>query len=406
MIKSAVYILNFMSHHLLPFSLELLQLTHGNYYFIATTPTPKERIDLGYSDYNNQFPWIIKTYESKEAEEHALKICEDADLLISGLYSDQFVRNRAAKGKLTFYYSERVFKKGFIGTISGKGLVVPWPDIINFKYNKQNWIWRGYKETQKNPNVYMLCASCFAAGDFALARLFRDRCYKWGYFTDVIRYNNYRGLMKSKDCNSILWVGRLMQLKHPEYAVNLAQKLKKEGIHFSMTIIGDGPLKRDLENMITDYQLSDCVDLLGSIDHERVRQYMEKAEIFLFTSNFEEGWGAVLNESMNSSCAVVVSDAIGSSGFLIKNNENGLLFHNENEKDLYKKVKRLLNNHEECQRLGKNAYHTLLDMWNPQTAAKRVIELADCLMNDQNTPFEEGPCSKAKVIIRGKVFHK
>lgn len=46
-----------------------------------------------------------------------------------------------------------------------------------------------------------------------------------------------------------------------------------------------------------------------------VRSYMEKADIYLFTSDFNEGWGAVLNESMNSGCAVVASHAIGSVPF-------------------------------------------------------------------------------------------
>ena len=34
---------------------------------------------------------------------------------------------------------------------------------------------------------------------------------------------------------------------------------------------------------------------------------MEKADIFLFTSDRREGWGAVANEAMNSACALVVS---------------------------------------------------------------------------------------------------
>ena len=49
---------------------------------------------------------------------------------------------------------------------------------------------------------------------------------------------------------------------------------------------------------------------------------MEKSEIFLFTSDKGEGWGAVLNESMNSACAVVASHAIGSVPFLLKDGEN------------------------------------------------------------------------------------
>ena len=53
---------------------------------------------------------------------------------------------------------------------------------------------------------------------------------------------------------------------------------------------------------------------------------MEKSSIYLFTSNFDEGWGAVLNESMNSACAVISSHAAGATPFLISHNINGLLY--------------------------------------------------------------------------------
>ena len=62
-------------------------------------------------------------------------------------------------------------------------------------------------------------------------------------------------------------------------------------------------MEQQLRQMIHDKQLDDCVSMLGAMSPEKVRDYMEAADIFLFTSDFNEGWGAVLNEAMNSSCA-------------------------------------------------------------------------------------------------------
>ncbi len=53
--------------------------------------------------------------------------------------------------------------------------------------------------------------------------------------------------------------------------------------------------------------------MLGAMSPDKVRAYMERADVFLFTSDFNEGWGAVLNESMNSGCAVVASHAMVSA---------------------------------------------------------------------------------------------
>ena len=71
---------------------------------------------------------------------------------------------------------------------------------------------------------------------------------------------------------------------------------------------------------------------------------MRNHDIFIFTSDRQEGWGAVLNEAMDSGSTVVASDAIGSSPFLIKDGQNGFLFKSENHKSLYQKVAYLIDN--------------------------------------------------------------
>ena len=125
---------------------------------------------------------------------------------------------------------------------------------------------------------------------------------------------------------------------------------------------------------------------------------MEAASIFLFTSDRNEGWGAVLNESMNSGCAVVACDAIGAVPFLMKDGENGLCYHSGNQNELYEKVKYLLENPQVCRKLGENAYDTMITMWNAEVAAERLVRLVECLQKGEDTPFLHGPCSKAEIL--------
>ena len=127
---------------------------------------------------------------------------------------------------------------------------------------------------------------------------------------------------------------------------------------------------------------------------------MEKADIYLFTSDFNEGWGAVLNESMNSGCAVVASHAIGSVPFLIKNGENGLIYENGNQKQLEGKVELLLRDEEFRKKLAVNAYQSIVNVWSADVAAKRFITLCNSLLKGEpvDTLFAEGPCSKATIL--------
>ena len=159
-------------------------------------------------------------------------------------------------------------------------------------------------------------------------------------------------------------------------------------------------MEQKLNKMISDYNLENEVHMLGSMKPEQVREYMDQAQIYLFTSDRYEGWGAVLNESMNSGCVVVASHEIGSVPFLLKDGKNGLIYKDGDEEDLYRKVKFLLDKPNLCRKYGKQAYLTLTDEWNAETAAERFIELAKKILNGYKTPdlFNDGPCSKANII--------
>ena len=132
---------------------------------------------------------------------------------------------------------------------------------------------------------------------------------------------------------------------------------------------------------------------------EQVRVNMEKADIFLFTSDFNEGWGAVLNESMNSGCAVVSSHAAGATPFLVSDEKNGFIYESRNITDLYEKIKYLLENSEETKKIGKEAYKTITELWSPKVAANRFLELSNSILNTGNCLlFSNGPCSPSKPL--------
>lgn len=69
---------------------------------------------------------------------------------------------------------------------------------------------------------------------------------------------------------------------------------------------------------------------------------MEESEIYLVTSDRKEGWGAVVNEAMNSGCAVVADHMIGAAPWMIRQRENGILYHDGCEQQLQEYVAELL----------------------------------------------------------------
>lgn len=384
-----VLVSNYYNHHQAPFSKEMNKLTEGNFFFIENEEIEKERKDMGWGE--AEIPNFVKrAYLTEEGKKECITCINNADVVLFENTTRSLVEERLKLGKLTFLYSERVFKSGY----EWWKLPIRW------------YTWHRVYDRYKNH--YLLCASAYTSADFALTFNYINKAYKWGYFPLVQKYDIEK-LMKKKVSMSteklkypyvsIVWAGRLIQWKHPEVIIDLAEQLKNKQYDFKISIIGNGPMERILYNMIREKKLEKTVELLGSMSPDSVRTYMEQADIYLFTSDFNEGWGAVLNESMNSGCAVVASHAIGSVPFLIQDGKNGLIYENGNQKDLIAKVEQLMESKELRRKLGVAAYKSMNEVWNAEIAAERLLKLAnDLLEKGESNRYVDGPCSKAHIL--------
>lgn len=367
---------NFINHHQSPLCDKLYSILGEDFSFISCTEISEERLSLGWD--NVEYPYNKKLYSDKNVANECQKLIDDADVVIFGSAPEYLLKNRKKNKKIIFRYSERPLKRGN-----------EWLKYIPrlFKWNIRNT-----KET------YLLCSSGYTAADYSMFNLYKNRAYKWGYFPPKLEVDEDQ-LIYAKEPLTILWCGRLLSWKHPEAAILVAKKLKDEGMYFKLNIIGVGEMESELKKIVETFELSDCVNLLGQKKVTDVRRWMELSSIYLFTSDYNEGWGAVLNEAMNSGCAVITSHAIGAVPFLIEHNNNGIIYENQNVQDLYDKLKYLLLNPKECERLGRAAYKTILNLWNSNIAAERFITLAEEITDHGYCDvFKEGPCSKAENI--------
>ncbi|MEN6316043.1 MAG: glycosyltransferase [Clostridiaceae bacterium] len=370
---------NFFNDHQLPFCEEMYKLLGDGFTFVATEPISKERLAMGFEDKSRNYPFILNEYENEINSKKAYELRLSSDIVIVGSAPDLYLRDRVLNGKLTFRYSERFFKKGKWRILDPR---------VAFAHYKGSFRYRKFK------NLYMLCASAYTSSDCRFIHSYPDRMYKWGYFTRANKHDMDILTHKVNDYVKILWAGRLIKWKHPEIPILIINKLIENDYKVKLDIIGNGQLENNLKHMVSKYNLSEYVNFLGSMSPDNVLKNMEKADIFLFTSDRQEGWGVVLNESMSSSCAVVANRSIGSVPFLIKNGENGLMY-NGTTNDLLKKVESVVKDIDYCRRLGSNAYKTMHNEWSPEIAAERLVAFCKELLDGRVLNFDNGPMSKA-----------
>lgn len=388
-----VFISNYINHHQKPFSDHMYSILGSNYCFIQTEPMEEERVNMGWGLDVTQIPYVI---ELQKDEDKARVRIEEADAVIfGGTERFDLIRKRMDDNRLTFINSERIYKEGQWKFISPKGLVRKYKDYI--KYRKKN--------------IFLLCCGAYVASDFHLIHAFPDKMLKWGYFPpfmpedieNVIHAREKQ--MDSTGVTELIWAGRMIELKHPEHAIETVRLLVEEGYSVHLTMAGAGAMEEELKKTVEEHKLNQNITFTGFCKPEEIREYMRKASVFIFTSNFIEGWGAVLSEAMNSGCAVVSSRAAGATGFLVQDGYNGFSFPYKKFPELYEKVKYLLDNKEARCLFSKKAYDTIAYSWNAHIAAERMLVFCERFMETGRISYEaEGILSPAKPIRPGKTL--
>lgn len=381
------FISNYINHHQIPLANELYAELGDNYRFIQTEPMEEDRVKMGWGAEVKNIPYLLYFYEQPEECE---KLVLESDVVVFGGVEDEsYIQPRLKAGLFTIRCSERIYKEGQWKMISPRGLIKKYKDHVQYR----------------KKDVYLLCAGGYVADDFRLIGAYPDKMMKWGYFVEKYNYDLQKlfSLKEENQETAILWVGRMIDLKHPEYAVQMAVELKKLGKKFKLQFIGDGEKKEEIVTLAKSFNLEDCVEFMGFMSPKDVRKQMEKADILLMTSNRIEGWGAVVNEAMNAGCVVVASHIIGSAPYLIQHEENGLVFKAGSYASLTKEILKIIDNDCYRKKMGMAAYETIDTLWNPKTAAKRFIEFCNTKKVDR---YEEGPCSQAIPVREKSMYRK
>lgn len=98
---------------------------------------------------------------------------------------------------------------------------------------------------------------------------------------------------------------------------------------WDLVLLGDGPLKPALQQLISELGIGTCVHLPGFKQYAELPAYFGLAGVFIHASTTEQ-WGLVVNEAMASGLPILVSDRCGCAADLVLPGENGFQFNPAN----------------------------------------------------------------------------
>ena len=174
-------------------------------------------------------------------------------------------------------------------------------------------------------------------------------------------------------------VGRLTAVKGQEVLIRAASELIRQGENIFLLLLGDGELRRDLEELTIRLDIAGHVRFLGW--RPDVPRIMAVCDIFCLPSR-NEGMGKVLVEAMAMGKPIIASD-IGGIKDIVRSGENGLLIPAGDAAAWTEAIGHLCRDPERRRRMG-DAGRRMAPRYSSEEMIKMIDELYGKLLSEKH----------------------
>ncbi len=157
-------------------------------------------------------------------------------------------------------------------------------------------------------NAYAVVAATGTAAEHA--RRLGARRVEVAYTTFDVERFRYDKVHRG-ECLSAVFVGRLIKVKRVPDLLEAVSTVSS----VTLDVVGEGPLREDLERMAGEMGITDRVRFLGKADYGKMPLMYRRYDLLLLPSEWEV-FGFVVVEALMSSLAVAVSEGVGAKDFL------------------------------------------------------------------------------------------
>jgi glycogen(starch) synthase len=156
------------------------------------------------------------------------------------------------------------------------------------------------------------------------------------------------------------YVGRLVWEKGIPILLKAASRLRHEGFDFQIRLIGDGPLRQELQGSIYEQKLENFVSLTGFLVSSALAQALEEVSVVVMPSVWEETAGISALDQMMSGYLVIASDIGGLSEVV---GDGGMLFPPGDAEALKNLMREVLENRSLIDSIGSRARKRALELF-------------------------------------------
>ncbi len=183
----------------------------------------------------------------------------------------------------------------------------------------------------------------------------------------------------------LISVARLREKKGFIYLIDAMQILKDRNIPANLIIIGEGPERQRLERRINILGLQNEIQLIGSVPHQTVKEYLDQSDIFVLPSiiasdNSRDGIPNVILEAMAMELPVV-STWVSAIPEAVSHEETGLLVHPKDPEGIANAIIELYKNPQKRILYGKTGRKKVETIFELTKNTKQLINLFEKSLN-------------------------
>lgn len=170
-------------------------------------------------------------------------------------------------------------------------------------------------------------------------------------------------------------VAHLADHKGHKYLIQATKLLKEVAPKIKVIIVGEGPLKMELNRQVKEIDVEDMVFFLGF--RKDVPQILASLDLFVLSSHLE-GMGSILMDAM--ACRLpVVATKVGGIPEVVIQGETGLLVPPRRPSALAKSILKLYNDRALASRLGERGYEVVHQKFSAESMADKIINVYDTI---------------------------
>ncbi len=224
--------------------------------------------------------------------------------------------------------------------------------------------------------TYQKCVDVFLAP----SSFVRDKFVEHGW--DASRFRELPHFQRPHDIEPVpssdaplLYCGRLSLEKGVDDLLRAMQRLP----HLRLVIAGDGPHKRDLEQLAAELNLSNA-EFIGAVNRDERDRLIRSSRFTVFPSHAQETLGKTILESYAEGRAVIATD-LGSRREFVHDGETGLLYQSGDVPQLARSIRTLADNPELADQMGRAGWELVRQHHSPEEHYCKLYALYEDLVS-------------------------